>query len=118
MKNIHNKPSFLTILAFACVFCSSLNIAIAGSAPSALEFATQFSEALDKGDEQTVKSLLATDVLIYEGGGVESSLEEYASHHLSADMKFLSRMNREVIFPGAIRLWRHCSRHHRGTFTG
>ena len=97
MINIRNKPRFPNAFALACVFCFHTNIAIADSVPSALETTTQFSEALDNGDEQTIKSLLASDVLIYEGGGVESSLEEYASHHLSADIKFLSGMKREVI---------------------
>jgi ketosteroid isomerase-like protein len=35
---------------------------------------------------------LADDVLIYEGGGVERSADEYASHHLLADIKYLSAL--------------------------
>ena len=33
-------------------------------------------------------ALLANDVLIFEGGGVERSRAEYESHHLSADAAF------------------------------
>ena len=52
-----------------------------------------FHKAINSGDAEKVKALLAAAVLIYEGGGVESSAEEYASHHLSADIEFLSNMN-------------------------
>ncbi len=59
--------------------------------------AHQFAQALGSGNEASVLNLLASDVLIYESGGVESSLEEYASHHLPADMKFLSGMTKKLI---------------------
>ena len=49
-----------------------------------------FSAALRAGDGERVKSLLAPDVLVYEFGGQEASLAEYAASHLGADMQFLS----------------------------
>jgi len=52
--------------------------------------ASAFGAALARGDEVTVKSLLAPDVLIYESGGQEGSRDEYAAHHLKADMAFLA----------------------------
>ncbi len=52
--------------------------------------ASAFAAALSRGDEATVKSLLAEDVVIYESGGQESSREEYASHHMKSDMAFLA----------------------------
>ena len=49
----------------------------------------EFHRAIQSGDEASVKRILATDVLIYEGGNIERSLQEYASHHMSADMAYL-----------------------------
>ena len=46
-------------------------------------------EAMSAGDAARVRSLLDPKVIIMEGGSVERSLKEYASHHLPADLKFL-----------------------------
>ncbi|MBT7951406.1 MAG: nuclear transport factor 2 family protein [Gammaproteobacteria bacterium] len=51
-----------------------------------------FHHALENGDENTVRRILADDVIIFEGGGVERSLSEYAEHHMAADMSFLKLM--------------------------
>lgn len=59
--------------------------------------ADAFSAALATGDEATVKRLLAPDVLIYESGGQESSREEYAAHHMKADMAFLAHLQSQVV---------------------
>lgn len=56
-----------------------------------------FHAALKSGDAEAVKSTLSPDVLIYEGGGAERSLEEYASHHLPADMAFLKTAQVDVL---------------------
>lgn len=53
------------------------------------------SAALAAGDAQAVKPLLDPAVLIFESGGVERSLAEYAAHHLGHDMKFMAAMSRE-----------------------
>ncbi|MDX1571811.1 MAG: DUF2231 domain-containing protein [Xanthomonadales bacterium] len=53
--------------------------------------------ALAAGDEARVRELLAENVLIFESGGAERSLEEYAGHHMGADMKFLAAIQREVL---------------------
>lgn len=58
---------------------------------------TQFHDALKKGDEKLAKSLLADNVLIYEGGGIERSAAEYASHHLKADMQYLSGLEVKLL---------------------
>lgn len=57
----------------------------------------QFHQALKSGDKVTARSLLADNVLIFEGGGVEKSADEYAQHHMIADMKYLAAINTEVI---------------------
>ena len=40
--------------------------------------------------------MVASDVLIFESGGMESSLVEYEGHHMPADMAFMKAMQREV----------------------
>lgn len=62
-----------------------------------LSTAKAFSAALAAGDEKAVKSLLAAEVLIYESGGQESSRDEYAHHHMKADMEFLANAQIQVI---------------------
>lgn len=49
-----------------------------------------FGHALRTRDTARVLELLAPDVLIYESGGQEASRDEYAAHHLKADMEFLA----------------------------
>lgn len=56
-----------------------------------------FGAALAAGDEAMVRKLLASDVLIYESGGQEASLEEYAAHHMKADMAFLAGAQAHVL---------------------
>ena len=55
-----------------------------------------FGDALAAKDEATVRALLAADVLIYEAGGAERSLEEYAGHHMGGDMAFVAAMERQL----------------------
>lgn len=46
-----------------------------------------FHEALASGDSTAALALLSDDVVILEGGGVETK-EEYRSGHLAGDMRF------------------------------
>jgi ketosteroid isomerase-like protein len=48
----------------------------------------QFRDALIAGDSAAALALLHTDVRVLESGGTETR-EEYAAHHLPADMAFL-----------------------------
>jgi ketosteroid isomerase-like protein len=59
--------------------------------------AEAFQRALSAGDEAAVGNLLASEVLIYESGGQESSREEYMSHHMKGDMAFLAKSQLQVI---------------------
>ncbi len=52
--------------------------------------AQAFHEALAAGDAAIVKALLDPEVLIFEAGNIERSLDEYEAHHLPADLKFMS----------------------------
>jgi ketosteroid isomerase-like protein len=56
-----------------------------------------FDQAVVSGDEARVRELLAPDVLIYESGGQEASLAEYAASHLKADMEFMAKVQGTVI---------------------
>jgi ketosteroid isomerase-like protein len=47
-----------------------------------------FHAALGSGNADAVLALLAEDVMVLEEGGAERSREEYAGHHLPADMAF------------------------------
>ena len=49
-----------------------------------------FHAALSAGNADRVEALLDHGVLIMEGGNVERSRKEYASHHLPSDLKFMS----------------------------
>ncbi len=77
-----------------------LSAAVSAPARDAMDpagTADAFAAALAAGDEATVKLLLAADVLIYESGGQESSRDEYAAHHMEADMAFLAKAKVQVI---------------------
>ncbi|WP_213997605.1 copper resistance protein CopC [Arsukibacterium sp.] len=56
-----------------------------------------FHAALKTGDTDAVIRLLASDVVIFEGGGVERSSAEYQSHHMAADIAFLKEMSIESV---------------------
>ncbi len=56
-----------------------------------------FHEALASGDRDVVLGLLDLEVRIFESGGVERSRDEYASHHLGADMEFSAATSREIV---------------------
>lgn len=92
---------------------------LAGS-PAAV--AAQLSHALSTGDEPAVRALLSPDVLIFESGGVESSLDEYASHHLPADVAFLADLNSENVSQSsggdAASAWVATTTRLRGQFKG
>lgn len=67
------------------------DVAVSGRAPSDSDAVTavvrRFHESLAAGDSSVALSLLADDVLIIEGGDIQTR-EQYRSHHLSADIAF------------------------------
>lgn len=52
-----------------------------------------YGEALKTKDEAAVRALLAPDVIIAESGGAERSVDEYAGHHMPADMAFTAAVD-------------------------
>jgi uncharacterized protein (TIGR02246 family) len=67
----------------------------AATAP-AIAVVDAFHAALGSGDADAVLALLTEDVVVLETGGAERSREEYAGHHLPADMAFAAATTDEV----------------------
>jgi ketosteroid isomerase-like protein len=63
----------------------------------AIVAASRLQHAFAEGDAVTLRSLLSPDVLIFEAGGVESSRDEYESHHMESDMAFMASIDGEVL---------------------
>ena len=51
-----------------------------------------FHTAINSGDTAKARALLDDAVLIFEGGGVERSGDQYANHHMKSDMAFMQQM--------------------------
>ncbi|MDE2220377.1 MAG: c-type cytochrome [Gammaproteobacteria bacterium] len=62
---------------------------VAPTAAGAAATVDDFQRLLAGGDTAAAARLLEPTVLIYEAGQVERSRQEYASHHLQADARFL-----------------------------
>ncbi len=67
-----------------------VDLRVDAKANAAVDVADAFADALGSGDLDTVKSLLAEDVIVLESGGVEASRDEYFAHHAAADAKYLA----------------------------
>jgi ketosteroid isomerase-like protein len=57
----------------------------------------RFYTALEAGDSQAALAELAPEVVIFEQGGAELSREEYAAHHLEADMAYVHATENRVL---------------------
>ena len=66
------------------------------AARPAIAVVDAFHAALRSGDAEAVLALLTEDVVVLEEGGAERSREEYAGHHLPADMAFAAATTAEV----------------------
>jgi uncharacterized membrane protein/ketosteroid isomerase-like protein len=73
------------------------DLSISDTAHPASQIAASLTQAIGSGDVERLKSLMVSDVLIFESGNVESSLAEYESHHMQSDISFMRTMNSEVI---------------------
>lgn len=78
------KPAFAAVLAATIAGCTGP----VSEGPVAV--VDDFGQALRTRDTPRALELLAPDVVVYESGGVEASRDEYAEHHLKADMEFLA----------------------------
>jgi len=66
-------------------------------AASPTEVVGAYHAALASGNTAKTLSLLSPAVQIFESGYVEKSKDEYAGHHLPADMAFAKTVNRKVL---------------------
>jgi len=71
--------------------------AMTGTDTAPGKIVTLFHKSLKSGDAKTARSLLADNVIIFEGGRVERSADEYAHHHMQADMKYLKHMETQIL---------------------
>jgi ketosteroid isomerase-like protein len=82
----------IRFLALALALASPLALA-----QDARDTVTAFHAALHAGQKDKALGYMAPTVLIYESGHVERSRDEYASHHLGADMEFAKSTTRKVL---------------------
>ena len=64
----------------------------AGGLDDPVATVNQFRGALQDGNVAQVLGLLAPDVLIFESGEQQASRDEYAAHHLKADIAVLAKV--------------------------
>jgi ketosteroid isomerase-like protein len=63
------------------------SITAASDSAAVLRAASRFHAALETGDTAAVRTLIAPDLQVLEGGEVESR-SQYFAHHLAADIEF------------------------------
>ena len=66
-------------------------------AASPTEVVNEFHAALAGGDTSKALALLSPTVQIYESGHVERSRDDYAAHHLPADVAFAKTAKRTIL---------------------
>lgn len=88
MKNLLSLIGALTLFV-------AIPTSAAAQQPS--DAVDQFRAALAAGKVDVINDILAEDVLIFEGSGVERSLAEYRSHHLPSDIKFSQHVTFELL---------------------
>ena len=83
-----------------CILCVGLVLAatapVAAHGPKPTGIVTAFHEALKSGDREATLELLLPETLILEAGRAQT-VEEYAAHHLAADMAFSQATSREIL---------------------
>lgn len=66
------------------------------AADPAIAVVDAFHAALGSGESEAVLALLSDEVMVLEEGGAERSREEYAGHHLPADMAYAAATEAEI----------------------
>ena len=77
----------ITVLAAGATTTKGERFSSSADSISVAKVVSDFHSALSRGDSAKALSLLATDAVILESGGVESR-SEYRTHHLPEDIKF------------------------------
>jgi len=80
-------------------FCAALFAAASCQAFAATptEVVNAYHAAVASGDTAKALSLLSPAVQIFESGYAEQSKEEYAGHHLPADVAFAKTTSRKIV---------------------
>jgi ketosteroid isomerase-like protein len=81
------------LICFAVFAAASLPV----YAASPTEVVGEYHAAVASGNTAKALSLLSPDVQIFESGHVEKSKDEYAGHHLPADIAFAKNAKRKVL---------------------
>ena len=81
----------------SCLIACTVMMPAIAEDPGAQQVVAAFHAALASGDSDAALACLSPDVVIFEGGGAELSRDEYASHHLGGDMKFVQNTRREIV---------------------
>jgi ketosteroid isomerase-like protein len=87
MKKFNLLRNALRIALLASIICVTGHSAVADESKDVTSTVDAFHDALQRGDGAAAMKLLGPDVIIQEGGGIETR-SEYESHHLNADMAF------------------------------
>ena len=74
----------LSALLTVLLSCAALGT----TEPSPTAAVNAFHNSLTHGDREAVLAALDPAVVIFEGGEAELSRDEYAAHHLAADLEF------------------------------
>lgn len=78
-----------------------------------------FAQAIVDNNSEVASKLLAEDIRILEGGGMETK-QEYLSHHFHSDGKFLRAMDRSIdartVFTEGSTAWVTTQSHLQGTY--
>ena len=84
-------------------FCSlGVGLVLAATAPvlahgpKPIGIVSAFHAAMESGDREAALELLLPEALIFEAGHSET-VEEYAAHHLAADIAFSQATSREIL---------------------
>ncbi|MCP9293027.1 YybH family protein [Gracilimonas sediminicola] len=88
--------SFIKIFAVLVFLSGTVMAQTNQKETKVLEALDNFKTAIIENDSEAASNVMADDVLILEGSGLETE-EEYLSHHFHSDGKFLKAMNREIL---------------------
>lgn len=96
------RSRLVNVLA-TCVFLVATTLALGAEEPpiatpegGPVAAVEAFHQALARGDGAAALALVDDEVVIFESGGAERSADEYAHHHLGADMELAAATRRRV----------------------
>jgi ketosteroid isomerase-like protein len=90
-----NPPGGFMRQLFCLVLFAAASVPAFASSPT--DVVGEYHAAVASGDTVKALALLAPSVQIYESGYVERSKDEYAGHHLPADVAFAKTASRKVL---------------------